>query len=68
MTGGLRVVPGPWLLRSPSPDLATHRALRGSLPFPTLDELLAVVERTAVCAAAGARPSRSRPSSGPRHR
>ncbi len=45
MTGQLRVVPGPWLLRAASPDLATHRSLRGRLPSARIEEILAYAEQ-----------------------
>lgn len=44
MTGAMRLVPGPWLLRAPSPDLATHRALRGQMPALGLDDLADLVD------------------------
>jgi NADH:ubiquinone oxidoreductase subunit F (NADH-binding) len=44
MTGAMRVLPGPWLLRAPAPDLATHRALRGQLPTLGLGELADLVD------------------------
>jgi NADH:ubiquinone oxidoreductase subunit F (NADH-binding) len=54
MTRPLEVVPGPWLLRAPSPDLATHRALRGPLPSVTIADLLARAERSGLRGRGGA--------------
>jgi NADH:ubiquinone oxidoreductase subunit F (NADH-binding) len=45
VTGRLKVVvPGPWLLRAPSPDLHTHRAMRGALPSLQVSGLLALAD------------------------
>lgn len=44
MRPALHVVAGPWLLRSPAPDLLSHRSTHGSLPALSLDELLRVVD------------------------
>jgi NADH:ubiquinone oxidoreductase subunit F (NADH-binding) len=44
MTGAMRVLPGPWLLRAPSADLATHRALRGAVPALGLRDLADLVD------------------------
>jgi NADH:ubiquinone oxidoreductase subunit F (NADH-binding) len=54
MTAPLRVAPGPWLLRSSAPDLATHRTVHGSLPSPSLAEVLAVAERSGLRGRGGA--------------
>lgn len=43
MTRPLRVQPGPWLLRSTSPELATHERLRGTLPDLDTRALLRLV-------------------------
>jgi NADH:ubiquinone oxidoreductase subunit F (NADH-binding) len=53
-TPPLRVAPGPWLLRAPSPDLATHRALRGPLPSVTIADLLDRTERSGLRGRGGA--------------
>lgn len=50
----LDVVTGPWLLRSPRPDLLTHRAVHGSLPVHGLDDLLSVVGSAGVRGRGGA--------------
>jgi NADH:ubiquinone oxidoreductase subunit F (NADH-binding) len=44
MTGSMRVLPGPWLLRAPAADLGTHRALRGQVPNLGLTELTELVD------------------------
>ena len=41
---GMRVLRGPWLLGAPSPDLGTHRSLRGDLPTLSLHDLIDLVE------------------------
>jgi NADH:ubiquinone oxidoreductase subunit F (NADH-binding) len=54
MTRPLRVAPRPWLLRAPSPDLATHRALRGPLTAETIADLLDRTERSGLRGRGGA--------------
>lgn len=54
MTPRVRIEPGPWLLRAGSPDLATHRAVRGPLPALGLDRLLALVEEAGLRGRGGA--------------
>jgi NADH:ubiquinone oxidoreductase subunit F (NADH-binding) len=50
----LRVETGPWLLRSTSPDLATHERLRGALPDLDVRALLALVEHSGLRGRGGA--------------
>lgn len=50
----LCVESGPWLLRSPRPDLVTHRATHGNLPRLDLAALLAVVGSVRVRGRGGA--------------
>lgn len=54
MRPAFRVVPGPWLLRSPGPDLLSHRSTHGSLPALSLETLLAVVDPADVRGRGGA--------------
>lgn len=54
MRPALHVVPGPWLLRCPAPDLLTHRSTHGSLPGLSFDALLAVVDSADVRGRGGA--------------
>lgn len=50
----LTVESGPWLLRSPRPDLVTHRAIHGNLPQLDLAALLAAVGSARVRGRGGA--------------
>ncbi len=54
MRPALDVAPGPWLLRSPAPDLATHRRTHGELPEVSLDALLAVLDSVVLRGRGGA--------------
>jgi NADH:ubiquinone oxidoreductase subunit F (NADH-binding) len=54
VTASLRVEVGPWLLRSISPDLATHRSLRGPLPRVGRQELLDLADGTGLRGRGGA--------------
>ncbi len=54
MRPALEVVAGPWLLRSPAPDLLTHRNTHGSLPGLGLEALLGLVEGADVRGRGGA--------------
>lgn len=54
MRPALHVVPGPWLLRSPAPDLPTHRSTHGNLRRTSIDELSALVGSAGVRGRGGA--------------
>ena len=54
MRRALQIDRGPWLLRSPHPDLATHLDTHGSLPRLDLDALLEVVDSALVRGRGGA--------------
>ncbi|HEX2894232.1 MAG TPA: NADH-ubiquinone oxidoreductase-F iron-sulfur binding region domain-containing protein [Marmoricola sp.] len=54
MTRPVRVEPGPWLLRSTSPELAIHERLRGSLPDLDTRALLRLVQDSGLRGRGGA--------------
>lgn len=44
MSTSLRVLPGPWLLNAPSPDLDTHRSMRGTAAPLSLHDLTELID------------------------